>query len=296
MSDEQTQPQDQTEQVQQSETTTGGEITVKGSAGQMATFDYGEYANQGSNDLPTSGRIHFLSLLQSSSKALKKGHEKFIEGAQQGMFMLGDELIDGEEGVYFIGIEKEHVLVEMTKVDGTGERVAEHDPNGQVAADARAEYGSNKYNWRSKAGNFLVESIRLYGVVFNNKEDMDNLRNPRCAAIVDFNKTKMIAWEHLSAAFNKCKEGHRPPLFAAKLHLSTVLESRKGHDYYNIKLRFAEKDDFLASLINPATTEGWKPWAEQCMGVAKGVRAGALQGEESDAAKGEGASTDDIPF
>ncbi len=280
-------------------------IEVKNKAGQMVALDYGEFAGAGSVNLPTSGRIQFITILQSNSKALKPGHEKFVDGAKMGDFLMGGEVIGGASGFYFVGIEKEHVLVEMTKIDGTGEKVGEHDPNGPVAQKARAQFGSNRNNWRSEKGNFLVDSIRLYGVVFASKEDMDNLK-PKGAAVIDFQKTKMRAWEYYTSPFNKIPENGRPPLFACRIHVTTKMENRKGHDYYNIDIKFANGNDFLTSLYGMKTADGqpntaFIEFGRECLKVAQSVKSGSLKTEEGgeddggDGA-GEGAGGSKIPF
>jgi len=273
-----------------SEETPNQSIEPKAAAGALAMPDYGAYAGAGSTNLPKSGRINYLSIVQSNSKALKRNHEKYNPNAAIGSFLLGKEVIDGEKGVYFIGIEKQHVLVEMTKTDGTGEKVGEHDPHGPVAKAARAKYGPDKYKWKSEKGNFLIDSIRLYCVLFDTEEDIKNL-NPRCSAILDFQKTKMAAWETYTAPLNCIKDGDpRPPLFAIMGHISTAMESRKGHDYYNYRIRFVG-GDFLKSLVLP-TNPKWKEWAEECMKVSAGVNSGALQGETTDTDE----DGEDIPF
>lgn len=279
--------QNEQQQEQQNKHTA---IEVKGADGQIQTYDYGQYAGAGSTNLPTTGLVKFLNIVQSNSKCLNPKHERHIEGSQIGMFTLGDEAFDGDKGLFFIGIEKRHILVEKTKIDGTGEKVAEHPPHGDVATAARQKYGTNKNDWRSEKGNYLVESIQLYGVLFRDEEDLRALK-PMCPAIIDFQRTKMRAWETLTSPFNKCKDGNRPPLFASRVHLTTKAENRKGHDYFNLDVAFYG-GDFLKSLISPQDPN-WAQWAEQCSGVAKGVKSGSLGGDEGGA---EGEGDDHIPF
>lgn len=279
-------------------------IEVKNKAGQLVSMDYGEFAGAGSVNLPTSGRIQFITILQSNSKALKPGHEKYVDGAKMGDFLMGGEVISGSQGVFFVGIEKEHVLVEMTKVDGTGEKVGEHDPNGPVAQKARAQFGSNRNNWRSEKGNFLVDSIRLYGVVFASKADMDALK-PKGAAVIDFQKTKMRAWEYYTSPFNKIPEAGRPPLFACRIHVTTKMENRKGHDYYNIDIKFADGNDFLSSLYSMKGADGaantaFIEFGRECLKVAQSVKSGSLKSEENTEDDGDAGTADGkggtIPF
>lgn len=287
MSDEQTKQAD-AKQTEASSTA----IELRGKGGEIATFDYGEYAGQGTQLASEGTRVPYLSVLQPLSQAVQDGGEKYVEGARPGMFLLGDTLIDGKKGCIFVGIEEQHSLVEKTSLDGKGETVGEHDPHGPVAQAARSKYGSNKSKWRSEKGNFLVERFNMYGVVFLSEEDFAAKKGQ--PAIIGFERTKLKAREHLMSPFNKLPAGKRPPLFAARLRLTTVLEKGKKGDFYNIVARFAENDDFMASLIRP-DTDFWSWWAPQAAEVAKGVRAGTIKGAEG-AEETEGDAGDDIPF
>lgn len=276
-----------------SEQTSNTSIELKNKAGEIAVFDYGEYAGQGTQLASEGTRVPYLSVLQPLSQAVQDGGEKYVEGARPGMFLLGDTLIDGKKGCIFIGIEEQHSLVEKTSLDGKGETVGEHDPHGPVAQAARAKFGSNKSKWRSEKGNFLVERFNMYGVVFLSEEDMAAKKG--FPAIIGFERTKLKAREHVMSPFNKLPQGKRPPLFAAQLRLTTVLEKGKKGDYYNLVARFSSNDDFMASLIRP-DGDFWKWWAPQAAEVAKGVRAGTIKGAEGTATDDDAGEGGDIPF
>jgi hypothetical protein len=277
---------------------TNTEIALKGKDGAMQTFDYGEYTNQGVSFCHEGAKIPFLSLIQPLSKAVEEGNEKFINGAKAGMMIVDGDLIDGKAGCLFIGIAEQHTVVEMTKLDGSGQMVAEHPPHGEVVLAASAQYGRDRSKWRSKAGNFLVERFNMFGVMFRNEEDMKALKGTPC--ILGFERTKLKAREHIMSPFRKCEDGKRPPLFALVLRIRTVLEKNKNDKaYYNYAIQFAVNDDFLSSLINPATQgEWWDKWAPEAQKIAKMVQAGKVTGDQaSDRGRGgEPESESDIPF
>ncbi|MCC6425661.1 MAG: hypothetical protein IT435_02450 [Phycisphaerales bacterium] len=271
-------------------------IELRNKAGEMEVFDYGEYAGQGTSLAGQGNRVPYLSVLQPLSKACTEGDEKYVAGARPGMFLLGDVLFDGKKGVFFIGIEESHKLVEKTSLDGKGETIGEHDPNGPVAKLARSKFGTNKSKWRSEKGHFLVERFDMYGVVFQSPEDIAAMKG--LPAICGFERTKLSAREHIMSPFNKLPANKRPPLFAAKIHLSTAFEKGKKGDFQKLIAKFAVNDDFMSSLIRTSDPM-WEKWAPQAMEVAKGVRAGVIKadaGKDADDAGEAAGEVGDIPF
>lgn len=281
------------EQQQNEQSSTALELRNK--AGELASYDYGEYAGVGTVYADKGNRIPYLSVLQPLSKACQEGHEKFVPGARPGMFLLGDELINGKEGCFFIGIEEQHVFVEKTSMDAQGEIVGEHAPDSDEVKRARAKFGQKKSQWRSSKGNLLIERFLMYGVVYRTLADIEAGKG--VAAIIGFERTKLSAREHIMSPFNKLPAGKRPPLFAARVHLATAMAKGKKGDYYALVAKFAVDDDFVASLIKP-NEPMWPDWAKQCVEVAKNVRAGKIKAVAEDGDEAEGGSGDgeDIPF
>jgi len=290
MSDEQA-SQETTNQAQPTPSST--ELALTNKTGEIIALDYGEYTSLGTAKADEGSRIPYLSLLQPLSKAVQEGGDDFVEGARPGMFLLGDILINGKEGCFFVGIEESHYLVEKTSLDGKGETVGEHDPHGPVAELARNTYGSKKFNWRSEKGNFLVERFDMYGMVYLTQEDAFNCENGK-AAILGYERTKLRAREHVMSPFKKLPDNQRPPLFALVTKLTTSLEKGKKGDYYIISQKFANNDDFASSLIRP-DTEAWARFAPEAAIVAKGVAAGDIKGSVNTEV-GTDANGGDIPF
>mgnify|MGYP003612080007 CR=1 FL=1 len=290
MSDE----QKKTEQAPKSETA----LEIRARDGALINYDYGEFAGVGSNDLPTSGFLPYLTVLAPLSKACQEGNEKYVPGAKPGAFLLGgaeQRVFDGKKGVIFVPIHDRHLIIEKTKLDGTGETVNrfDGDPKGPVATAMRQKFGADKSKWRSDAGNFMIDRHDVTGVLFESVEDVAAMK-PLAACIVGFERTKMRAYGKMADGFNKFPAKQRPPLFALMTRLTINLEKGE-HDYYNINLSFPVQDDFARSLLSPKA-EMFRPWAEQCMKVIEALGSGTLQAgeaqEEADGGSGAGGSAD----
>ena len=187
MSDE----QKKTEQAPVSETA----LELRGRDGAIINYDYGEFAGVGSNDLPTSGFLPYLTVLAPLSKACQEGNDKFVPGAKPGAFLLGgaeQRVFDGKKGVIFVPIHDRHLIIEKTKLDGTGEIVGKYDGDskGEDATAMRSKFGSDKSKWRSDAGNFMLDRHDVTGVLCESVEDVLAMK-PLAACIVGFERTKM---------------------------------------------------------------------------------------------------------
>lgn len=277
-------------------------LELRTNDGQVMVYDYGEYAGVGSNNLPTSGFLPYLTVLQPLSKALQEG-EKYVKDAKAGQFLLGDEnrLFDGKKGVIFVPLHDRHLIIEKTSLDGKGKIIARHDgdPKGPVATALRQKFGNNKAAWKSEAGHFMVERHDLTGILYASVEDVA-AQKPIGACIVGFERTKMRAYDRMSKGFNKYSPQQRPPLFALQMHLSTQMEKGEKGDYYNIVVKFPVQDDFARSLI-PPSAPFFRDFAKQCSEVIAAIGSGALQAKEEtdhddtpdDGGAGKGK---DIPF
>jgi hypothetical protein len=278
-------------------------LTLTTNDGKELSYDYGQYAGEGSSALPTSGFLPFLSVLQPLSKACIETSDKFVPGARPGMFLLGGDenrLFDGKKGMIFVPIHDRHTIIEKTSLDGKGKIIARHDgdPKGQTATAMRAKFGTDKSKWKSDAGHFMVERHDLTGVLFNSMEDVAAMK-PVAAVIVGFERTKLRAFDRISKGFNKYEPRKRPPLFALMVQLSTAAEKGEKGDYYNIVVKFPVQDDFARSLI-PPTAPGFGDWAKQASEVYKAVSSGAIQakedGDEDHPVGDDGGKGSDIPF
>lgn len=274
-------------------------LELRARDGAIINYDYGEFAGVGSTDLPTSGFLPYLTVLAPLSKACQEGNEKYVPGAKPGAFLLGgaeQRVFDGKKGLIFVPIHDRHLIIEKTKLDGTGETVNrfDGDPKGEVATAMRQKFGSDKSKWRSDAGNFMIDRHDVTGVLFESVEDVAAMK-PIAACIVGFERTKLRAYGKMADGFNKFPANKRPPLFALMTRLTINLEKGE-HDYYNLQLSFPVQDDFARSLISPKA-ENFREWATQCMKVIEALGSGTLQAgepqEEADGGSGTGTAGGD---
>lgn len=282
--------------------TTALELRTK--SGEIVNYDYGEDAGLGSANLPTSGFLPFLTVLQPLSDACTEGKEKFNPAARPGMFCLTGEdgkLFAGKDGLIFIPVHDRHTIVEKTALDQTGKVVGQTDgdPAGPTATALRNKFGPDKSKWRSEKGHFMIDRHDVTGVLFKTMEDVETMR-PEAACIVSFERTKMRAYNRMSQAFNKYEPKKRPPLFAARIMLKTVAEQGEKGTFYNLALSFPVQDDFARSLIAP-TAPMFADWRLQCRKVIAAIGGGELSAQE-DGGKGasdvpdDGGKGKDIPF
>lgn len=268
-------------------------LTLRDSAGQLVSLDYGEDAGQGMSFADQGGRLPYISLLQPLSKALKRNDETFIPGAQAGDFCIGPTktVFSGEKGFYFIGICEEHVFVEKTALDSSGKWVADHSPDDPAVKQALAAGG--KRNELKIGTNPLVETYRMYGVVYENEDDLKALRVIPC--VMSFERTKLAARRKLMDRIRQNKKAL--PLYAVRLKVTSKPETWKKGDGFGPVVRFAVEDDLLKSLILP-TDPIWAEWSAQCRKVVKGVQEGRLSGDVAShqEADGGGNGDDDVPF
>ena len=270
-------------------------LVLKNAAGQMVSLDYGEDAGAGLELANQGGSVPFLSLLQPLSNALKEGNDRYIPEAKAGMFCIASQkkVFDGKKGVFFIGMAETHLVVEKTALDASGKWVADHAPTSPIVAAARAK-GGKKSDLKTEQGHPLVETYRMYGVVYETKEDL--LAMKVTPVVLSFERTKLKARQGFMDRVRMHKKGL--PLYAVQLHVSSKPEKWEKGDGYGLAIKFAVDDDLLKSLILP-TDPFWPKWAEECRKVKAMVESGAIKGEagtevEGDAGGGDGGS--DIPF
>jgi hypothetical protein len=269
-------------------------LVLKNAAGQMVSLDYGEDAGSGLELANQGGSVPFLSLLQPLSNALKEGNDRYIPEAKAGMFCLASQkkVWDGKKGVFFIGITESHIVVEKTALDASGKWVADHSPSSQIVAAARAK-GGKKSELRTEQGHPLVETYRMYGVVYDSLEDLKAMKVT--PVVLSFERTKLKARQSFMDRVRMYKKAL--PLYAVQLHISSKPEKWEKGDGYGLNIRFAVDDDLLKSLILP-NDPFWATWAGECRKIKSMVESGAIKGEAGTEVEGDagGDGGSDIPF
>lgn len=220
------------------------EITKKADA-PLALVDYGTDAGVGYENQTAADRtMQFISIIQALSPQIDRSEAAFIEGAEIGDLFntVTNQLLP--DGVEFIPAVTENVYVEWVPRTQGGGFVARHAIDSPIVAQAKAEgtFG----NWKTVAGNDLMETFYLFGVLVN-----DGNLTP---AVIAFASTKIGVykkWNTQTLAFQVVLANGRrqtPPLYAHRVRLSTVDDSTAKGKFKNLVLTPAEgaiKDSLL---------------------------------------------------
>lgn len=291
------------------EQTTGRETeanlapTEKGGA--IATYQEPELGTGFEDVTAEDLQIPFFALLQDNSPQRKKKHDKYVEGAEEGMILntATDELYSGEDGVLLVPVHLEKATVEWKPRDedgGGGGFVARHPWAHPEVIQQKAQ-GVPPNKWRSAAGNVLKRTYYLWCLIIH-PDEPENLTD---FVIVSFESTKIKV---ISNWLLKAKKAQRPdadgrkhqvPLYEMLIRLGSQYV-RGDNDYYNYTLGFANASD-----LSSRDAVGWKDatldpeseLAQAAVSFRQSIVAGVAKMDDSAMnAAGETDGDDDIPF
>lgn len=122
-----------------------------------------KYAGVGYSDKPEDGLAPIISILQDNSGEVKRQHERYIEGAQSGMFIIRSlrQLFDGEKGIIVQPLGFSHVWVEWTGDVGEGSPIGRFDvdhPPSDMFEAPNPKDPSKKVFRRKSSMNRLVDT------------------------------------------------------------------------------------------------------------------------------------------
>lgn len=201
--------------------------------------------------------VPFLSLLQDNSPQRKKKHEKYVEGAEEGMIFNSatGELYGADTGVTIVPVYVQKVTVEWEPrdEDGGGGGFVGRTPgwnHPDIVQQAAQGVPPNKY--RSAAGNVLKQTYYLWCVICNEDGSFDY-------AIMSFESTKIAAFKDFNSKRAKATiqnaDGTKTPVPAWRmlLNVGTRFQRGKKGDFYNYVLRFQNAQDGSVNEV------AWKP-------------------------------------
>jgi hypothetical protein len=244
-----------------SKDTVVAEALVKGQpAGALAQFeDYGEDRGMGAGHLTAEEKsIPFLELLQSNSPAVEK---QLVPGAKAGMFLntVTKELIPGNVGLVIQPVYADRSIVEWKPRDSGGGLVARHTPTSPEALEAKdAHQGSwiaTKDNPVMRNGNNMVDTRYLYCNVLS--EDGEEFTG--AYFLLAASKSKIKPTQNFVTAIDIIRG--KPPLFAARARLTSVVEIQKGSgkEYHNVRfMPYLPGKTYLETLIPGKGADGTK--------------------------------------
>lgn len=112
--------------------------------------------------------IPFLNLLQKTSPQVDEDSPGHIPGAKSGMILntATQELYDGDDGIRFVPLHRDHKYVEWAPRDSGGGFKGIHGPDDPMVLEARRGKAFGKIE--SPDGNDLAETFYVYGLILDN--------------------------------------------------------------------------------------------------------------------------------
>ena len=213
--------------------------------------DFGEFEGAGLKDLGFDElAMPFLIVLQSGSPMVKKG-PLHVDGAEEGMFynQATGRLYDGEKGVPFVPVDREHRYVEYfpREDDGSGGGfVGIRQPDDELVIRLRSEQGQfGKLVYEEGVEGEPTELNETYTLIGWVVPDWDVSNASR--VVVPFASTKINGYKRFMSAasdikYLSAKTGKyvRPPMFAHRYILHTVFKQKGTQSWYVIDVRLAE--------------------------------------------------------
>jgi len=196
----------------------------------------------------------FLAILQTNSKALVEGHQKFIKGARPGMFLNTgtNELIDGKTGFALVPLKIDHAVVEWDGAAGSGRFVARHELDSPLFKEAVARFEADtnpkkKFSKDVKApsGNTLVETYYLWALVLGADGE-----TPIGGVILPFKSTNIAIYRKQIYTPLYQFKGTGGKLFVHRLRCTLASEQRPDGISFNYRFE-ALKGSTVDSLIDP---------------------------------------------
>lgn len=229
---------------------TDSSVPAKATKHEVATIgDYGDYSKKGFEGTTQDDyAIPYLNVLQGLSPEVQDGTDGSIEGAKPGMLMnsVSKRLWPGKEGVLFVPVCRQRLVVEWRPRDAGGGLVARHEISSEfVRSTPRGEKGE----WVTEEGNELVDTFYLFGFTL---EDIDAME-PEEVMVMSFWSTKIKKYRQIMWQMDKVKNG--PPMFANRLRVKTVQEKNNQGTFFNYDISFAN-GTLPASLIPHKLEDG----------------------------------------
>lgn len=214
-------------------------------------FNYGEDEGGGFEGTTSDDfSIPFLSILQSGSPQCKKKGSEYIEGAEEGMLYntATGEITKGDVGVQIVACCTEHIFIEWKnrQKDGGG-FIGIHALDSDVVSVAKAastEFGKYYVPVEGGVDHDLVETFVFYAILLDTEGEIVG------PCMISCSSTKIQAYKNIMTPLRQVKG--RPPLFAFRLRVTTVFETRAKGDSWNFKIVPANGSP-VESLIDPST-------------------------------------------
>lgn len=263
---------------------------AKAGATDLATVDYGEYANAGFEATSSDDfAVPFLDILQGQSPEVES-----LASAKPGMFhnTVTDDLFDGKTGVSIVVCGTAHEYVEWVPRAKGGGIAGRHKVDSDIVAKARQSAESFN-DLKTENGNELVETFYAYIII--------NLPEGPVPAVLSCSSTRIKPYKAMMTKANMIMvptpDGRKvkPPLFAHKFRLTTDKRKNNDGEWHTFLVAF-DSEDGSAVKARLAPTD---PLFQAAVDFNEVIKAGAFTTNEAGEAKSrQSAETgdNDVPF
>lgn len=270
----------------------------------MAAFDYGDdkgagYEGMSANDIS----VPYLSILQTGSPEVSGEQHERIPGAEAGrLYNTVTKQLYPAEGLVIQPVCQDHCFVEWKPRTSGGGFVKKHGQYDDIVKAAKAastEFGK----YKTPSGNDLVETIYMVALIHASadlKVASDNFAP--APIILTFSSTKLKPIKDFNnRMYTLVVSGGKPPMFANRIVVKTVSETRSKGKSYNYAFTAPVENNLELSLIPPKLGTDPNPMLVAGRELKKAADSGAFAINHTAAkdggAKGDqGGSDEEIPF
>lgn len=212
-------------------------------------IDYGDDFGAGVDDIGREeAGIPFLKILQAQSPEVIGPNGK-IAGAVAGMLLNTgtEELLDS---VVVVPAIRQHVFVEWRPRGEGGGIVAMHAPGSEIVAAAKE--ASTKFGeYKTEAGNDLVETFYVYAVVMDNDTPSGFVVIPFSSTSIKHYKKKFVNRVRYCLVDDGNGRKRNPPMFAHRVRIGSAQETNDKGTWFGYVLEFAVDNNVQQSLMTP---------------------------------------------
>lgn len=250
--------------------------------------DFEAHAGEGVSTAMEDQLLPYIGIVQAGSPQIKRGHEKYIEGAKVGDILISSlgRWWSGERGIVFVQAHMNQDVVEWTPRDSGGGVVARHAEMPRDAHRVTDPQNPQRQRWGSPRETEYVQTKYHYGIIVNGDEALGGDPLGPMQGVITLSSTGLQFSRQWTTLQNNIKlpNGRIAPARARVWRIFTMNRSRGGFDW----------------MVYQAEDMGW--CADKLIYDAAGQMYEAITSGKLRAEVGEGPAADpetadgDVPF
>jgi hypothetical protein len=234
-----------------------------------------KYAGAGTSQAAEDNLVPFVSVLQGNSPQCKPRHEKYVEGAKEGMFYLTDTK-EAVEKLIFIPVDLQKFVNEWIPREEGGGFVKAH---AAMPADAVQDPEKARLYWTADKKHQLIDTRYHYGLILN--EETGDVR----PAVITMKGTMHSVSRGWMVQMNQRKiSGVIAPSWFTAYELTTVGRTNTQGDWSVIQTK-------PLGWVPPAIRDAGKSFYEALKSGEKTVDHSAAGGDDEPGAAAGGDSS-----